>query len=44
MIRPPVARIDLHAVKSNYRHIVDYVARDGAARLPADRGRQGEWT
>ena len=30
MIRQTVARIDLHALKSNYRHIVDYLAKDGA--------------
>src|SRR5882672_2783364 len=34
MIRPTVARIDLAALKSNYRHIVDYLAADGAARTP----------
>ena len=34
MIRPTVARIDLAALKSNYRHIVEYLARRaaGAAR------------
>ena len=31
MIRPTVARVDLGALKSNYRHIVDYLAADGAA-------------
>ena len=30
MIRQTVARIDLHALKSNYQHIVDYLAKDGA--------------
>jgi alanine racemase len=30
MIRQTVARIDLHALKSNYHHIVDYLAKDGA--------------
>jgi alanine racemase len=34
MIRQTVARIDLGALKSNYQHIVDYLARDGAARTP----------
>jgi alanine racemase len=34
VIRPTVARIDLHALKSNYQHIVDYLARDRAARTP----------
>ena len=34
MIRPTVARIDLAALKSNYRHIVDYLAADGAVRTP----------
>ena len=33
MIRQTVARIDLHALKSNYRHIVDSLAKDGA-RVP----------
>ncbi len=28
MIRPTVARIDLHALTSNYRHIVDYLAAE----------------
>jgi alanine racemase len=28
MIRPTVARIDLAALKSNYRHIVEYLARE----------------
>ena len=27
MIRPTVARINLHALKSNYQHIVDYLGR-----------------
>ncbi len=36
MIRPTVARVDLGALKSNYRHIVDYLARRAAgARRPA---------
>src|SRR5580765_3447349 len=30
MVRQTVARIDLHALKSNYQHIVDYLAKDGA--------------
>jgi alanine racemase len=34
MIRPTVARIDLAALKSNYRHIVDHLAADGAGRPP----------
>ena len=28
MIRPTVARIDLAALKSNYRHIVEYLGRE----------------
>ena len=35
MIRPTVARIDLAALKSNYRRIVDYLARE---RLPNPPG------
>jgi alanine racemase len=34
VIRQTVARIDLHALKSNYQHIVDYLARDGGTRAP----------
>jgi alanine racemase len=34
MVRPTVARIDLSALKSNYRHIVERLAREGAARAP----------
>ena len=34
MIRQTVAGIDLHALKSNYQHIVDYLARDGGAGAP----------
>ena len=34
MIRQTVARIDLAALKSNYQHIVDYLAQDGASRTP----------
>jgi len=34
MIRPTVARVDLGALRSNYRAIVDYLAADGAARTP----------
>jgi alanine racemase len=30
MIRQTVARIDRHALKSNYQHIVDHLAKDGA--------------
>ena len=33
MIRPTVARIDLHALKGNYRHIVEYLGK-GAVRRP----------
>ena len=29
MIRQTVARVDLGALKSNYQHIVDYLAKDG---------------
>ena len=38
MIRPTVARIDLGALKSNYQHIVDYLAAEsesGVSRRPA---------
>jgi len=34
MIRQTVARIDLHALTSNYQLIVDYLARDGGGRAP----------
>lgn len=34
MIRPTVARIDLDALKSNYRLIVDSLAADAAVRAP----------
>ena len=34
MIRPTVARIDLDALKSNYRLIVDHLAADAAVRAP----------
>jgi alanine racemase len=34
MIRPTVARVDLGALKSNYRHIVERVAQDQPARPP----------
>ncbi len=34
MIRPTVARIDLDALKSNYRLIVDALAADAAVRTP----------
>ena len=34
MIRPTVARIDLDALKSNYRHIVEHLAAEGADRAP----------
>src|SRR5712692_5681900 len=34
MIRPTVARVDLAALKSNYRHIVDHLAREGRDRAP----------
>ena len=36
MIRPTTARIDLDALQSNYRHIVDFLAREPrAAGRPA---------
>jgi len=35
MIRPTVARIDLAALKSNYKHIVEYLAREHDSRLHA---------
>jgi alanine racemase len=34
MIRPTVARIDLNALKSNYRHIVEYLANHPPAPAP----------
>src|SRR5476649_1349463 len=34
MIRPTVARVDLHALKSNYRHIAEHLAREQPARPP----------
>src|SRR3982074_82892 len=34
MIRPTVARVDLAALKSNYRHIVEHLAREGRERAP----------
>ena len=34
MIRPTVARIDLGALKSNYRHIVEHLATEGGDRGP----------
>ena len=34
MIRPTVARIDLDALKSNYRRIVESLAADGGGRAP----------
>src|SRR5437667_3130735 len=34
MIRPTVARVDLAALKSNYRHIVEHLAREGRDRAP----------
>src|SRR3954464_8697840 len=34
MIRPTVARVDLGALKSNYQHIVGYLAQDAAVRAP----------
>ncbi|OFW18208.1 MAG: alanine racemase [Acidobacteria bacterium RIFCSPLOWO2_12_FULL_66_10] len=34
MIRPTVARIDLAALRSNYGHIVRYLAREGPDRAP----------
>ena len=35
MVRPTVARIDLEALKSNYRRIADYVRAESRARPPA---------
>jgi alanine racemase len=35
MIRPTVARVDLGALKSNFRNIVDYLAREQPERAPA---------
>src|SRR5258705_3406053 len=34
MIRPTVARVDLRALKSNYRHIVEHLEAEGADRRP----------
>lgn len=34
MIRPTVARVDLAALKRNYRHIVDYLARERSPNPP----------
>src|SRR5437667_8129488 len=34
MIRPTVARVDLAALKSNYRHIVEHLAREGGDNAP----------
>src|SRR6202162_2022055 len=34
MRRPTVARIDLNALRSNYRHIVERLAEDGGPRPP----------
>jgi alanine racemase len=34
VIRPTVARVDLHALKSNYRNIVDFVSRERPDRPP----------
>ena len=34
MIRPTVARVDLGAIKSNYRHIVEHLAAERADRPP----------
>ncbi len=34
MIRPTTARIDLDAVKSNYRHLVDFLTRERGERPP----------
>src|SRR5712671_3280873 len=34
MIRPTVARVDLAALKSNYRHIVEHLTREGRDRAP----------
>lgn len=34
MIRPTVARIDLDALKSNYHHIVEHLATEGADHRP----------
>src|SRR2546430_3148200 len=34
MIRPTTARINLGALKSNYRHIVDYISAEPRPRTP----------
>src|SRR5918912_3582776 len=34
MIRPTVARVDLPALKSNYRHIVEYLGSERPERVP----------
>jgi alanine racemase len=34
MVRPTVARVDLHALQSNYRRIVEHVSREPRDRVP----------
>src|SRR3989442_14346269 len=34
MVRPTVARIDLGAIKSNYRHIVEYLSGEQSSGAP----------
>src|SRR5262245_62379845 len=34
MVRPTTARIDLSALKSNYRHIAEFVRAEGSDRAP----------
>ena len=34
MIRPTVARVDLGALKSNFRHIVEHLAQEARERAP----------
>src|SRR5262245_22796188 len=34
MVRPTTARIDLNALKSNYRHIAEFVRAEGSDRAP----------
>src|ERR1700730_7298393 len=34
MIRPTVARVDLNAIKSNYRHVVEHLSSEQPSRPP----------
>src|SRR6478672_10380119 len=41
MIRPTVARVDLGALKSNYTHVVEYLAREKASGAVSARAAPG---